>query len=89
MIDWTKGTIKEHELASEIAKRAISEGLDRSVMNISMDIIATHTNGCKLKLKQLLDADLGDFLHDVSGIGGNLDRNTGVLGNCFLPRYAR
>ena len=88
MIDWSKGTKLEYELASAIAKRAVSEGMTRSVVNISMDIIATHTNGCKLKLQKLLDADLGDFLHDICGIGSNLDMETGQLQNCFLPRYA-
>jgi len=88
MIDWKNGTKEEHELSCKIAQRAASNGIGRSVLNISMDIIATHTNGCKLKLQSLLDADLGDFLHDVAGIGGNLNRNTGTLENCFLPRFA-
>lgn len=37
----------------------------------------------------LLDAKDGDFLHDVSGIHHHMDRSTGVLGDCFLPRYTR
>ncbi len=88
MINWSKGTKKEHELAVAIAKRAVNAGNIRSVGSISMDIIATHTHGCKLKLQQLLDADLGDFLHDVYGIAQAIDRGTGILGDCFSPRYS-
>ncbi len=87
MIDWAKGTKEEYELASKIAKRA-AKLVDRTVDNISMDIIATHTNGCKLKLQALLDADKFNFLHDVCGIATHLDRTTGKLRDCFFPRYA-
>ncbi len=90
MINWSRGTKKDNELALKIACRAHVE-LDHSevsVQSISMDIIATHTHGCKLKLQTLLDFDLGDFLHDVCGINRHLDRETGKLLDCFLPRCA-
>lgn len=90
MIDWTKSTLKETELASKIAKRAVKElGEDTDkTAHLVMDITATHTSGCKLKLQELLDAPLGDFLHDVCGIHKHLNRETGKLEDCFLPRYA-
>jgi hypothetical protein len=37
----------------------------------------------------LLAASDGDFLHDISGIHAYIDRTTGELTNCFLPRFAR
>ncbi len=90
MIDWIKGTKEEHLLASKIAKRAVKElNCDKAhVHSIIMDIIATHTHGCKLKLQALLDADVGDFLHDVCGINKHIDRETGKLLDCFSPRYS-
>ena len=39
----------------------------------------------------LLYADNGDFVHDISGIHHHVDRSTypAVIGDCFLPRYAK
>ena len=60
--------------------------LDR--MSASMDLTACHLNGCPLKLQALLDSEPGDFRHDVFGIFKHIDRATGELTRCFLPRYA-
>lgn len=54
-----------------------------------MDITATHANGCPLKLAELLAADDFNFSHDVAGIYRHLDRTTGKLLDCFLPRFAQ
>ena len=51
-----------------------------------MDLTATHNNGCKLDLANLLAAQDGDFAHDVFGIREWLNRDTGQLG-CFTPRF--
>lgn len=59
-----------------------------TAMSIHMDIIATHANGCPLRLLGLLEADAFNFTHDVCGIRRHLNRNTGKLENCFVPRYA-
>jgi hypothetical protein len=53
-----------------------------------MDLCATH-NHCPLKLYDLWLAPKFDFDHDVLEIRTNLNRKTGVLENCFLPRYAK
>lgn len=53
-----------------------------------MDLTACHMNGCTLRLQQLLDAKLGDFIHDVMGITRHINRETGQLEDGFLPRYA-
>jgi hypothetical protein len=55
---------------------------------ISMDITACHLNGCPLDLERLLNSDAPDFVHDVIGIRNNINRTTGRLENCFLPRHA-
>jgi hypothetical protein len=52
-----------------------------------MDISACHSNGCPLRLADLLAAKNFDFMHDVAGIHNNIDRETGKLKGNFLPRY--
>jgi len=42
-----------------------------------------------LDLEGLLAARDQDFLHDVAGITRHMDRTTGKLTDCFLPRYAK
>ena len=88
MIDWAKGTKAEIELAHDIARRAVKLLGSGTIQVFEMDIQACHTNGCCLKLVDLLKAKDGDFLHDVCGINQHLDHETGELKNCFLPRYA-
>lgn len=89
MIDWSKGTIEDEIVASDIAQRFIDEiDPNATKMTIVMDIMASHTNGCKLKLEALRDSKLSDFVHDVCGINKHIDRETGKLLDCFLPRYA-
>ena len=57
-------------------------------LTLVMDIDACHSNGCPLKLEELLNASDFDFAHDVGGIITNINRETGKLENCFVPRYA-
>ena len=89
MINWTSKTKEEYELISKIAKRAVAEGVNcyASYMDLTMDIEAVYQT-CGLRLKDLLEADKFNFLHDIYGIASNLNRETGELKNCFLPRYA-
>jgi len=54
-----------------------------------MDLTACHLNGCPLDLRRLLHAPDFDFAHDVWGIHRHIDRDTGELGDCFLPRFAQ
>ena len=56
--------------------------------DLGMDLVATHSNGCPLDFPKLLTAKDGDFMHDIGGIGCYLDRGTGELTNCFVPRCA-
>ena len=91
MIKWSSNKA-EMEIEAKIAQRAVAMAqkyyLQYDQMTAVMDIDATHNNGCPLKLAELLAADDTDFAHDVFGIRANLDRKTGKLMNCFVPRYA-
>jgi hypothetical protein len=93
MIKWGKTTKEEVQTISRIAKRAnkIMEretGDSLDVMSTVMDLEATHTHGCPLKLAELEKADDVNLMHDVLGIARHIDRDTGELTNCFLPRFA-
>ena len=76
-------------MTGKITKRANDikhfEKLD--VISLQMDIVATHISGCPLRLKALLEAPISDFIHDIYGILKHLDRTTGKLQDCFVPRY--
>lgn len=61
----------------------------RSLLDWQMDITATHLNGTPLDLDRLLAFDDLNFVHDVFGIARHLDRSTGKLQNCFVPRSAQ
>lgn len=87
-----KVTKKDARLISAIADRAGEElfkgWTTQTVFDTEMDITAAHANGCPLKLDELLAARPLDFAHDVGGIRRHIDRNTGQLRDCFLPRFA-
>jgi hypothetical protein len=93
MLNWNS-TREDTELISKIADRYITMCNGTSFrppkkFNLLMDIEATNNNGCPLKLAELLKADDFDFAHDINGIINNINRQTGKLDNCFLPRYAK
>ena len=90
MIDWTTmqtDAVDLHRIA-EIAERAIALGVDRSKLDLVMDLEAAH-HACPLDLHGLQHANVANFMHDVCGIGVHLNRETGELEDCFLPRYAK
>jgi hypothetical protein len=55
-------------------------------LSLVMDLTATHANGCPIDWDRLNTADDFTFTHDVSGIQRHINRKTGKLENCFLPR---
>lgn len=73
--------------ARKMYAEAHGENLDR--LGVEMDITACHANGTPLRLQELLDADAFNFAHDVFGIRRHIDRSTGKMLNCFVPRFAR
>lgn len=82
MINFT-ATKDEHRIISLIAQRALpffgGSAVTPTRLQITMDITACHSNGCPLRLQDLLDADDFNFLHDVTGIYHHINRKTGVL----------
>ena len=79
-------------LIEDIVGRAVGMARDAGMvydkLDCSMDIRACHCNGCPLDLRKLLGAPDSDFGHDVFGIRRYIDRSTGRLTDCFLPRCA-
>lgn len=73
------------KLASELAA---SFGVKYPALEADMDVTACHLNGCPLELALLLSWDDGDFGHDVFGIRRHINRSTGQLEDCFVPRCA-
>jgi len=82
----------ELKVIGRITDRAMAEAKEAGValnrQTVMMDLMACHANGCPLKLDELEKAPGFDFAHDVFGIMRHMDRTTGKLGGCFVPRYA-
>jgi hypothetical protein len=82
----------EYKTIHAIALRAIgvahAAGIDYPLMDAEMDLSATHCNGMPLDLDKLASFDEFNFAHDIFGIRRHLDRETGALQNCFVPRCA-
>ncbi len=51
-----------------------------------MDLTAVHANGCPLDFDKLATFDDFNLSHDIGGINRHLNRKTGQLENCFVPR---
>lgn len=72
----------------KIAQRA--EGMDLykgERITFLMDL-ENADNVFNLRLEDLLNADDGNFAHDVVGIVNNIDRSNPKDFNLFVPRYA-
>lgn len=86
--------LRDHATADACAKRAIELGLSGrgkwAPLHIHMDLVAVKANGMpELDFGRLLNSSGQDFAHDIVGIERNLNRQTGKLENCFVPRAAR
>ena len=79
-----KATLNEANTIQAIADRA----KPKNRLSFAMDLEAAHSNGCPLDFQKLKDFDDFNFWHDVNGIQRNIDRRTGKLLNCFVPRCA-
>jgi hypothetical protein len=83
---------REIALIGGIAERAVRLaeqcGYDLRAGMVILDLAQCHVV-TPLDLALLLAAPDQDFAHDVYGIVGHLDRETGKLRDCFLPRTAR
>lgn len=82
----------EAQIIVKIAQRTVRYAqladVEYDLMEADMDITACHANGTPIKLDALLAADDFNFGHDVFGIRRHINRRTGQLENCFLPRFA-
>lgn len=85
-IPLTKRHVHNLELTGS---RAEIRDLEARRKNLSMDLAATHANGCLLDFQVLLGFDDFNFNHDIDGISACLNRQTGALGNYFVPRCAK
>ena len=93
ILNW-KTTKEEADLIGLIADRAFALAKEAGVRRLDkcsvvMDLTAAHINAYPLDLAGLLAAGHGDFAHDVFGIIRHMDRDTGKLQDCFVPRYAK
>lgn len=79
---------EEYRLAEQIAERAHRLVPDYRIIDAEMDVMAVHLNDTKLRLQDLLEASDFEFAHDVFGIQRHIDRSTGKLQDCFMPRFA-
>lgn len=84
-INWNT-TKEDTEIIVKIGKRA-EKLIGADFIETSMDITAVHVNDTPLRLNDLLNADDFNFCHDINGIAGHLDRNTGKCIYGFLPRF--
>ena len=87
MINWSAITEEENETIYWIVSRAYNV-FALSKFKLTMDITACHITN-PLRLAELSGASDGDFAHDILGIRENINRDTGKLENCFLPRYSK
>lgn len=94
MIRWSDLTREEFDVAEEIATRAVdlykrsADGRAIKKMEFVMDVCACHLK-CPLDLFRLLASDDENFAHDIFGIRRHINRETGELNDCFLPRFAK
>ncbi len=87
MIDWNT-SLEDLKTIDLIVNRLQDDTLSRlDRMTLTMDIAAAHQYQ-PIDLERLLAANDSNFYHDVNGIVVNLDRTTGLLENCFVPRYS-
>lgn len=75
-------------LAGRAARMAEEFGFEYDRVSAMMDLRACHANGCPLDLAKLTAADDVTFAHDVFGIRRHMNRKTGRLMDCFVPRCA-
>jgi hypothetical protein len=82
----------EAVLIERIVDRYVTEVPETTIedqQTITMDLIACHKNAVPLNLERMADwKRFFDIAHDIHGINRHLDRRTGKLLNCFVPRFA-
>lgn len=81
----------DHNTIKKIVTRAWDEDAVRNAysktIDLFMDLMVTHYYH-PIRLQHLLESSDFNFLHDVLGIAKHLDRKTGMLKDCFSPRFS-
>lgn len=87
MVSFAVSSIDKY-LIGKVMDRVRKIDTDRKMelLELEMSLTACHANGCPLNLKELIRADDFTVLHDVLGIDKHIDKSTGELRNCFMPR---
>jgi hypothetical protein len=80
---------RAEELMAELVSPQAGSHFDYRRSDMLMDLQATHANGCRLDFNALLGFRDADFAHDIFGIRRHINRETGQLEDCFVPRCAR
>jgi hypothetical protein len=75
-------------IARSASNLARSAGQEIPPMEFLMDLATTHNHACPLDFAAMAKGNPADVAHDVFGIRRHLDRETGLLTDCFLPRFA-
>lgn len=90
MINWSKLKTLEIEVICLIVQRAKQLNfIDKNcALDAQMDIMAAHLYR-PIDLSAMLVASDFNFGHDFIGIMNNINRETGELVNCFVPRFAK
>ena len=93
---WQK---KEKEMRDRDLIRLIAQRGSQLVLEINGNIVnpafieneitIVHFDICRLRLDDLLNADDGNFAHDIAGIHENLDILNGSFRNNWSPRFAK
>ncbi len=81
-----KANLAQIKLIVLIAQRACKANKAIDFEKATMDLNVAHSSGNPLDFQKLLDFPEGDFNHDFYGIYANINRETGELDNCFVPR---
>lgn len=90
MIDWGLASKEDIDGAFAAIERMEREGvLHRDRITTARDLLACHTHGCPLDFGAMQTCRIQDLAHDIHGIAQHIDRNTGKLLDCFMPRLAR
>lgn len=89
MVEFKPVSKKEINIISRIVGRAYLQYFTSDPTGFEMDLTAIHQNDCLLDFEKLFRANDSDFVHDVCGIQNHINRKTGKLENCFLPRCAK
>ena len=80
---------KNIETIGKIVNRAVAINPAYNKTTVMMDLLVLYDTGVKMRWKELLNAPVFDFMHDINGINQHLNRRTYKLEDGFWPRYAK